>query len=72
MKTQITIETTNDQEMVIGVMKTGSLVKATQGEVREYFEAFAAGQKVMLDNKARGILEAAGVKASTESDVKGA
>jgi hypothetical protein len=38
MKTRVTIHTTPDQEMMIGLKLTGHATKATQAQVREYFE----------------------------------
>ena len=42
MNTRVTVRTTADQEMVIGLRKTGHLTKASQVEVREYFDELVA------------------------------
>ena len=39
MKTRITVETTLNQEVVVGLMQTGELRKASQEEIRSYFDA---------------------------------
>jgi len=69
MKTRITIETTLDQEMVIGLEQTGHLTRASQADVRAYFERFTTSGQLLLDNKAKAVLEAAGVKVAQSDEV---
>jgi len=66
MKTSITIETTQDQEMVIGLEQTGHLYRATRDDVRNHFERYINSGQALLDQKALEILEAAGVKPASE------
>jgi len=66
MKKQITIETTPDQEMVIGLLLTGTLTRATTSMIAEYFEPFIEKEQKHLEVKARTILDAAGVSPVVE------
>jgi len=49
MKTRITVDTTKDQELVIGMAETGELASATQQMVRDHFEAIVRTEQVALN-----------------------
>jgi len=68
MKKQVTIETTPDQELVIGLLLTGQLSRCTAEMIGEYFTPFIEREQKLLDAKVKGILDAAGVKPFIESD----
>ena len=59
MKTQITVETTPNQEMIIGLGVSGELRKALQFEVREYFEGILEAELFELGLKAKRVVSAA-------------
>ena len=58
MKTQITVVTTPEQELVIGLTQTGQLKKAKQTEVKEYFQAEVDGVLGSLSLRVRALLQA--------------
>jgi len=69
MKTQITIETTPEQELVIGLTQTGRLQHAKRAEIKDYFEATVGEDLFNLDAQVKALLRAT---EASESEVKGA
>ena len=59
MKTQITIETTPNQELMIGLNLKGELVKANRAEVKAYFEGAVTVEKLGLENRANNLMKSA-------------
>jgi hypothetical protein len=55
MKTSITIETTPEQEMLIGLAETGHIQKAMRGDVYSWMEKILAEQLTILDVRAMEI-----------------
>lgn len=66
VKKQITIETTPDQELVIGLLLTGHLSRATQAMIGEYFEPIIEKEQKLLDAKVQSLFDAAGIKPYVE------
>ena len=67
MKTQITIETTPNQEMIIGLGASGELRKALQFEVREYFEGILEQEVYELGVRAKALISAASPQGNTDA-----
>lgn len=71
MKTQITVVTTREQELIIGLRRTGEFRQAKQTEIRDYFESLLVLDVASLDDSVKELWAAAGGTKAAESDVKG-
>jgi len=66
MHTRLTIETDPDQEMIIGLLLTGSMGRATRKMVEEYFTPIIEKEKKHLDELVKNLLASVGVEVKVE------